>query len=126
MKGITVTDYSELEKFATHFAEGKHNLLFVIGESGHGKSKIFDNATAGKDVCLKLEGHFTPLAMYSQLYNSPDCRVWIDDVDELYRDSTKIAMLKALCQKDLRKTMRWQSSRKLLVEGSDIPPFFQT
>jgi hypothetical protein len=120
---ITIRTYAELHKFATAFADGKLNLLFIIGRAGIAKSKTVGN-TLGSAVCW-IESNATAFGIYTKLWDHRDELVVIDDVDSLYTDRAAVRLLKCLCQTDPIKNIAWHSAA---VGGSDqaVPREFQT
>ena len=105
---ITIRTYAELTKFADAFAEGKLNLLILIGSAGLAKSQTIRN-TVGKKVCW-IEGNATAFGMYTDLFRHRDELVIIDDVDSLYSDRAAVRLLKSLCQTDPMKRVSWHSN----------------
>lgn len=105
---IKIRSYEELEKFAAAFADGKLNLLILVGAAGLAKSQTIKRATEGR-VCW-IEGNATAFGMYSELCHAKDKLVVIDDVDSLYGDRASVRLLKSLCQTDPVKRVSWHTS----------------
>jgi len=119
---IKIRTYRELEQFAAAFAEGKLNLLILVGNAGLAKSQTI-RRTVGKQVCW-LEGNATAFGMYSELAKAKDKLVVIDDVDSLYGDRAAVRLLKSLCQTDPVKRVSWHTAAA--GSSKDLPKAFNT
>ena len=119
---LVVRSYAQLDPFVTAFADGKLNLLIVIGRPGLAKSQSFRRVAGG--ACW-LEGNASPFGMYCALYQHRDCLVVIDDVDSLYANGAGVRLLKCLCQTDPVKRVAWQSAAAQL-DKEGIPREFLT
>jgi hypothetical protein len=121
---ISCTDYGELEHFARGFATGGFRCLIVQGAAGLGKSRIFKKAL-GNDGLVLEGGKLTGINLYKELYYNIDRRILLDDIDSLYCDRTAIAVIKAVCNSELVRTVSWHSSTYLLKQ-EDIPINFES
>lgn len=120
---ITITTYHELRSFIKAFAEGKLNLVILVGPAGVAKSQTAREAV-GRDACW-LEGNATSFGIYQALYKYKDQPVVIDDVDSLYSDRAAVRLLKCVCQTDPVKKVAWHSNAaSLTAEGT--PREFET
>jgi hypothetical protein len=123
---IVLRRYAELAPFVTAFAQGKLNLLFVIGEAGLQKSRCVRSAVAAAGAkSLSLEGHVTPFQMYLDLHAHRDELVVLDDADGLAGSREGVRLLKCLCNTEARKTISWHSSTPRL-EQEGVPARFDT
>ena len=120
---ITLTTYTELERFAESFAAGHFNLLIIVGERGLQKSTTIRNALSD-DVCW-IQGSASPFAIYCKLFHHQDQPVVIDDVDRLYRSKDGVNLLKFLCATEPVKTVSWQSATSRL-DKERTPREFET
>ena len=104
---IVVRTYKELDQFVRAFADGKLNLLFIIGPPGVQKSRVVQTAV-GSHACW-IDGNATAFGLYCELYMHRDDPIVIDDVDSLYSDRAAVRLLKCLCQTELEKRVGWHS-----------------
>jgi hypothetical protein len=123
-RSLTVRTFDGLAPWVQGFTEGKFQLLFLIGRPGLGKSQVFRRALDGRPHGW-VECHATKLAMYIRLYIHRDQPVVVDDENTLLTDPGKLSLMNALCQTDPVKTLRWDSTTRLLEERG-IPATFQT
>jgi hypothetical protein len=119
---LTVRTYAHLDQFVAAFAQGRLNLLIMVGRPGLAKSQLFRRSASG--ACW-LEGNATPFGMYCALYEHRDRLVVIDDVDSLYASGAGVRLLKCLCQTDPVKRVAWQSAASQL-DKEGIPREFVT
>lgn len=120
---IRVATYEDMHRFAKALAEGDLNLLIVMGDPGLGKSQIVRQAV-GPDVCW-IEGNASAFGIYVELFRHRDELVIFDDVDGLVKDPAAVRLLKALCQTDPEKTIRWQKAATALGREG-VPGAFTT
>ena len=102
--------YAELAPYVQAFAQGKLNLLILIGAAGLEKSRLV-RAAVGEDV-LWFAGHVTPFQLYLDLYRHQEALVGIDDADNLTADRDGLLLLKGLCQTETPKTIAWHSAAR--------------
>ena len=72
-----------------------------------------------------IECHATKLALYCKLYEHRDEPVIIDDETSLVTDPGKLAIMNSLCQTNAVKTLRRDSTTRLLEERG-VPAEFRT
>ncbi len=123
-RSLTLRTYAETRTWMTHFANGKFNLLFLIGRPGLGKSEIA-RAAQGNQRHAWIECHATKMAVYLKLYEHRDEPVVIDDENTLIRDPGKLALMNSLSQTNPVKTLQWDSTTRILEERG-VPPEFRT
>ena len=109
---LHVRTYEKLKQYADAFAAGHLSLLGVFGSPGLGKSRFIRRAL-GDGVCW-ISGNASPFGIYMLAYEHRDRPIVIDDIDDLYRDRVGIRLLKALCQTEREKTIRWETDCKTL------------
>jgi hypothetical protein len=119
---VHITTYDGLDRYVRAFADGKFNLIVLVGAPGLQKSRVVRDALPG--ACW-IEGHATPLGIYMRLWDHRDEPVIIDDVDSLYADKAAVRLLKGLCQTERRKTVAWESST-MILKNERIPRRFTT
>jgi len=120
---VTLTSFAALDEYVRAFADGKLNLLILIGRPGLQKSRVVREAV-GSEACW-IEGHATAFGMFCQLFRHRHGPVVVDDVDDLYADRQAVRLLKCLCETETVKRVAWYSDAgTLLREG--IPRQFDT
>ena len=123
---IPVDTYDEFHEFVRSYVDGEYSLLILLGSPGVGKSQAIRNAIGNRRNCF-LETHVTAFALYRELYLYRDEPVIIDDIDQIYSKPGCVRILKALCNTDGTKTLRWTSGHQEIGDGSDqIPGSFTT
>jgi hypothetical protein len=116
---ITLTTYAELDQFVAAFADGRMNLVLLIGEGGLQKTRSLRAVLPCGCWC---EGQNTAWGLYQTLWENRDEFVILDDVDELYADKGCVRLLKQLCQTERLKTLTWNTK-----SAAGFPPKqFQT
>jgi hypothetical protein len=123
-RAITVQTYDDATTWLKHFVDGLFSLVFLIGRPGIGKSQMALKAL-GERRHAWIEGHATKLAFYMKLYEHRDEPVIIDDENTLVQDKGKLALMNSLCQTNPVKTLRWDSTTRLLEERG-VPTEFRT
>lgn len=123
-RAIRVTRYSELSQWIAGYCNGTFSLLFVIGRPGLGKSQLVRN-TLGDQPHGWIECHVTAMAMYRRCFECRDRPLCIDDEATMLKDGPKVALMNALCQTNPVKTLRWDTSSRLLDDWG-VPPAFTT
>lgn len=121
---IAVESYAELAQFTEAFAEGRLDLLAIVGRPGTGKSQAMRSALKDDDIGW-IAGHASPFGLYRFLYDHRDEPIVIDDVDNLYADKKALAILKMACQTDAVKKVFWESRNRAIEEG-EVPASFNT
>jgi hypothetical protein len=123
-RSTRVTTYRELDQWVAGFAAGAFPLEFLIGRPGLGKSQRALRALEGRPHAW-IDCHATKLAVYCKLFQHRDEPVAIDDENSLVTDPGKLSLMSALCQTNPEKTLRWDSTTRLL-EDRGVPPEFKT
>jgi hypothetical protein len=121
---LVIRDYNELNAWLLGFVGGIFQLVFLIGRPGLGKSQCVRQALGSRSHAW-IDCHATKLAIYCKLYHHRDEPVVIDDENSMMTDPGKLSLMNALCQTDPVKTLRWDSTTKLLEERG-VPTEFQT
>ena len=123
---IRITTYEQLRHHITAFASGKYPFLMLIGAPGLGKSRAIKEAMRERSHLL-LENHATAFALYEACYRHQDQPLILDDLDYLYRNDACVRLLKALCNTDPAKSLRWLSTHPMIGdEPGQIPGHFTT
>lgn len=123
---IRITTYDDLRHHIAAFAAGSYPFLLVIGAPGLGKSSAIKEAMKDRDH-LMLDNHATAFALYESCFRFRDQPLILDDLDHLYRDDACIRLLKALCNTEKEKTLRWMSKHALIGDrDGQIPAHFTT
>jgi hypothetical protein len=120
---ITCRAYAELEKYASAFAEGKIQLLILVGRPGTAKSTHVRKAVGCEAEWIG--GVSTPLGLYEMVYRAENRPVVIDDVDGFIQDRRAVAMLKNICQTDPERKVSWASTSTYL-EKNELPREYVT
>ena len=123
-RAITVTNYEDLSPWIAGFAKGTFNLLFLIGRPGVGKSQLAKKILEGQRHAW-IDCHATKLGMYFKLFDYRNAPVVVDDENTLISDPAKLSLMNALCQTNAEKTLRWDSTTRLLEERG-VPAEFTT
>jgi hypothetical protein len=123
-RSITLRSYADLLPWLDGFVGGKFHLLVLIGRPGLGKSQEALRALNGRRHAW-IDCHATKLAMFCKLYQYRNEPVVIDDENSLMTDPGKLGLMNSLCQTNPEKTLRWDSTTRLLEERK-VPPEFQT
>jgi hypothetical protein len=116
--------YAEARTWIERYATGDFKLLFIIGRPGLAKSQMAKQAL-GERPHAYFECHATKLAFYCKLFEHRDQPVVIDDENSLVKDPGKLALVNCLCQTNPVKTLRWDSTTKILEERG-VPAEFDT
>jgi hypothetical protein len=123
---LTVSSYNELKEHAMAFASGQYSLLVLLGPPGLGKSQTLKACLGNRDH-VYLDNHASAFGLYQLLHQHRHEMVVIDDLDGIYTDRGMVRLIKALCNTDPVKTLRWQSRHADIGWGPDkIPPEFET
>jgi len=120
---IVLRRYTDLETHARAFAEGHLKSLVLIGPPGVGKSFTF-RSVLGDHVCW-MGGNASPFGIYLNAYLHVNQPLVLNDIDDLYRNSQGVRLLKALCQTDPVRTLSWQTRARDL-DKLRVPREFQT
>lgn len=120
---LTLDNYDELFNLVKAFAEGKLNLVILVGTAGVAKSQTVRGVLDRE--CCWIEGNATSFGIYQQLYHHRNQPVVIDDVDSLYADKSAVRLLKCVCQTDAVKSVAWHSASTALA-AEEIPNTFET
>lgn len=120
---LHITSYDAVSPYCRAFADGKLNLLILLGLPGVGKSWELRRQVSPNAAWLA--GSVTAFGLYEQAFLHKDELIVIDDVDGLYSDRNCVRILKALCQTDVTKTVSWHSNCAAL-DKHGIPRSFTT
>ncbi|MBA4068157.1 MAG: hypothetical protein C0501_31540 [Isosphaera sp.] len=123
-RALTVRSYDGLTPWLSGFAARVFTLVLLIGRPGLGKSQMAQRALEGQPHGW-IDCHATGLAMYCRLHEHRDRPVVIDDENSVLSDPGKLSLMNALCQTNPDRTLRWDSTTRLLEERG-VPPVFQT
>jgi hypothetical protein len=123
-RSVILTTYDDVTRWLAGFVAGTFSLLFLIGRPGLGKSQQARQALADRKHAW-IDCHATKLAIYAALYRHRDQPIVIDDENSLMTDPGKLSLMNALCQTDPVKTLRWDSTTRLL-DDLGVPPVFTT
>ena len=118
-RAVTVSTFGEAKTWVEQFVAGYFRLLFLIGRPGLSKSQMVQNALGDRPHAW-FESHATELAFYCKLYEHKDQPVVIDDETSLVKHPGKLTMMNSLCQTNLIKTLRWDSTTRLLKERGSL------
>jgi hypothetical protein len=121
---ITQRSYEGAKSWVANFVNGGFNLLFLIGRPGLGKSQLALQALGDRRHAW-IDCHAAKLGFYCKLYEHRDEPVVIDDENTLIADPGKLALMNSLCQTNPVKTLRWDSTTRLL-EDRGVPAEFRT
>jgi len=120
---IVATTYEQLGQFVRAFADGKLNLLILVGPAGTAKSQSVQAAVRNQGCWI--EGNATAFGIFTKLWKHRDKLVVIDDVDSLYADKAAVRLLKCLCQTNPVKTVQWNTAA-VGKDAEDVPREFET
>jgi hypothetical protein len=119
---ITITTYKELKEYIKAFGQRKINFLIINSRGGLGKSKISEDILA-ENSPLILNSHCAPLAMYKILMSEnlldKEFIAIFDDVDEILKNKSAVAILKAVCDSKKEKIVRYTTTSPLLEKGEE-------
>ncbi|MBT3202631.1 MAG: hypothetical protein HN350_22250, partial [Phycisphaerales bacterium] len=125
---IAVTNYYELGRYLSKFAEGSLDLVLLLGRSGSGKTEAVKQALGiddhHKSGALYVEGHAQPFGLYQSLWRHRDSPVVLDDLDRLYANPDCVRILKPLCNTRRAKRISWLSNAVAAVP--ELPTEFTT
>jgi len=98
---IAATALEERQELLAHHVRlvtrGLSNGLFVYGSRGGlGKTKvILQTLRQERALPIRLNGHITPLSLYTTLFHHQDRVIFIDDADSLYRNLPALGILRS-------------------------------
>jgi hypothetical protein len=93
---MNITTYKELDSWVQGFGTRAISLLIIKGHGGIGKTYVVEKSLKEYNPIV-FKGHATPLSIYQTLSENPHSIVIFDDVDELMKNKTNVALLKQLC-----------------------------
>ena len=119
------TSLEERQRLLAHHvrlvARGMANGLCVYGSRGGlGKTKVVLETLREEDVePLVLNGHITPLSLYTNLCEHPQSVVFLDDCDSLFRNLPALGILRsALWGETNEKRLVTYNSSQLKIPAS--------
>ncbi|MGO8750599.1 MAG: hypothetical protein ACLQNE_32015 [Thermoguttaceae bacterium] len=119
------TTLEERQRLLAHHvrltARGMSNGLAVYGSRGGlGKTKVVLETLKEEGVSpLVLNGHITPLSLYSNLQQRPDAVLFLDDADSLFRNLAALGILRsALWGENNEKRLVTYNSSQLKIPAS--------
>jgi hypothetical protein len=119
-----VNRYSQLRELYRGYADGKLNLVLVLGSPGLGKGVGLKTALVGKGG-LYVKGHRTHMKFYMELYQHKDKPVAIDDADSFLANKQLRELIKHLTETDQYKKIDYGTTSKRLADEG-IPGHFYT
>ncbi|MBN2313675.1 MAG: hypothetical protein JXM79_07075 [Sedimentisphaerales bacterium] len=125
---IMVTNYHDLGCYLDKFAEGKLDLVLLLGPPGIGKTEAVKQALCLEgnfcDKALYIEGHAQPFGLYQELWRYRNRPIVLDDLDRLYANSDCVRILKPLCNTSRKKRISWLSNAVATIP--ELPTEFTT
>jgi hypothetical protein len=102
--------------------DGYTPSLLITGLSGIGKTYLVRKRLTEKDKIesvhyLYVQGHSSPLGLYTLLHDHRDATIVFDDCDSIFRDQISINVLKSALDSYAERHVSWHSSR--MPEGLD-------
>lgn len=125
-EGHLLTTYEALHMLAKRFAEGRSNLIVLVGAPGLMKTETVRRACKKKPL-LYVNGKKSPVELFRDLYEYRDALVLLDDVEPLLDNKDGQVLIRALTETTATKTISW-GTRTTVVdgEGNEIPRSFTT
>ena len=121
----TPTSLEERQRLLAHHvrltARGMSNGLCIYGSRGGlGKTKVVLETLKEERVSpLVLNGHITPLSLFSNLAEHPDSVLFLDDADSLFRNLAALGILRsALWGETNEKRLVTYNSSQLKIPSS--------
>jgi hypothetical protein len=113
------TSLEERQRLLAHHvrlcARGLSNGLAVYGSRrGLGKTRVVLRTLEAEGVKpLVLNGHITPLSLYTNLYERPDSVLFLDDCDSLFRNLPALGILRSALwgETDEKRLVTYNSSQ---------------
>jgi len=125
IRAEAITTYRDLQRIRDQFVIGvngyKLPFVIVIGSQGSGKSTMFKDCPNAHYANSAV----SPVGLYTMAYRHKDEAIFLDDVDELLRDKTVVALLKALADHGENKLLSWEK-RNASLASDGIPSNFMT
>ena len=123
---ITISTYQQLRHHLNAFSTGRYSFIILIGSPGLGKTRAIRQVMSEQPHAL-IDNHATAFGLYAACYEHRDEPVILDDLDHLYRDPNCVRLLKALCNTEETKTLRWVSKHPMIGDQpGQIPSEFST
>ena len=122
---VPATALEEKQQLLAHHvrlvARGMTNGLFVFGaKGGLGKTKVILQTLREEGVrALLLNGHITPLSLYTNLYHNHEKLIFLDDADSLYRNLPALGILRSALWGDRNERLVTYNSSQI-----DLPSSF--
>lgn len=124
--GHLLTTYEALHTLGSRFAEGKTNLVVLVGNPGLMKTETIRRACQNKAL-LYVNGKKSPVELYRDLYEHLDELVLLDDVEPLLDNKDGQVLLRALTETTETKTISWGTRTTVRDEDdNEIPRSFMT
>lgn len=119
---ITITTYKELKEYITAFSKKRIGFLIINSKGGLGKTAISEDILAEQSP-LVLNSHISPMAMYKILMSENELDkefiAIFDDVDEILKNKSAVAILKAVCDSKKEKIVRYTTTSPLLEKDEE-------
>lgn len=116
--------YKAFGEIVRSFAEGKTDLLVIVGPPGLSKSQTLKRSVADTDALL-IKGHSTPMKFYELAYYAKDQPIILDDVNTLLSNKLNQEYVRALTETDKYKKIQYSTSSKAF-DKLGIPQHFWT
>ena len=124
--GHPLTTYEALHALASRFADGKVNLVILVGAPGLMKTQTVTRACQGRPF-LHVNAKKSPIEFYRDLYEHRDALVILDDVEPLLDSKDGQVLIRALTETTATKTISWGPRTTILdSDGNAIPRSFTT
>lgn len=122
--GHLLTTYEAFHTLARRFADGKINLVLLVGAPGLMKTETVRRACGNKEL-LHVKAKKSPVDFYCDLYEHRDALVLLDDVEPLLNNNDGQVLIRALTETTVTKTVSW-GTRATVLDGNGIPRSFTT
>ena len=105
-EGHHLKTYEDLHALTQSFAQGRTNLVLLIGPPGLMKTETITRACRGRPY-LYVNGKESPAEFYRDLYDYRDALVILDDVEPLLENKDGQVLIRALTETQATKTISW-------------------
>ena len=120
-----IRTFKAFQKYIDSFADGKFNLLVVVGRPGISKSESIRRAIDKKKALYCNGGQLTPLQFFIDCFKHRHEPVILDDANEIMKKDIGKRLVMSLTDTRPVKTMDYRTTNKLLEEEG-VPTSFQT